>query len=175
MGKRVATGLLRTSVTAMATVTVTAMALAACGSKPAPRPSPSAAPGCTDSAGRLNAVGDGYRVVDGLVAIPDDRVFPVAPSGEKAPAAKLFAKWGLLVRTGQTVEISVKSGAALVGWGAPGVPAASVRITACWEGSQAWTAFAGGTWVAAPACVPIAIRAGGKTEDARLPIGKPCA
>jgi hypothetical protein len=152
------------------------LVVAACGGEPAPRPSVSSAPVCSDSAGGAEAPPEGYRVVAGTVAVPDDRILQAAPSGEPDPAVKLFAKWGLLVRTGETAEVSVASGAARVGWGSPAVPAASVRITACRKGSQppAWTAFAGGTWVAEPACVPLVITAGGRTEQTRIPVGVAC-
>jgi hypothetical protein len=164
------------------------LAVAACGGEPAPRPSASApaissppsasaaasasASPCTEPAGQVDAPGDGYRVVAAVVAVPTDRVLRVATSGE--PAAELFAKWGLLVRTGETAEVSAESGPALIGWGSSAVPAASVRITACREGSRPWTAFAGGTWLNEPACVPLLIRAGGRSQHVRLPIGAPC-
>jgi hypothetical protein len=119
-------------------------------------------------------VPEDYRVVAGAVAVPVDRILQVATSGERDPVAKLFAKWGLLVRAGETAEISVESGSALVGWGSPAVPAPSVRITACREGSQAWVAFAGGTWVTEAACVPLVIRAGDVAEPARMPVGVLC-
>jgi hypothetical protein len=167
----------RMSMRIAAVGTVLLLGVSACGGEPAPRPSPSPAPACSESVGGLAAPADGYRVVAGAVAVPTDRVLGVASSGESAPTPKLFAKWGLLVRTGATVEVTVESGPALIGWGTPGVPAASVRITACPEGAppQPWTAFAGGTWLAAPACVPLVIRAGDEVAPARMPIGAPCA
>ncbi|MEV6845214.1 hypothetical protein [Actinoplanes sp. NPDC051411] len=149
--------------------------LSACGGEPAPLPSaPVTTPSCTPPAGAVDALPEGYRVVAGVVAVPADRILPVATSGQRDPAAELFAKWGLLVRAGETAEVSVESGPALIGWGSSVVPASSVRITACREGSQAWTAFAGGTWVTEPACVPLVIRAGDVAEEARMPIGVPC-
>jgi len=156
--------------------TILLVGVSACGGEPAPRPSLSSAPTCSESVGGQAAPTDGYRVVAGAVAVPTDRVIGVASSGESAPAAGLFAKWGLLVRTGATAEVSVESGPALIGWGNPAVPASSVRITACPEGTppQPWTAFAGGTWLAAPACVPLVIRAGDEVAPARMRIGVPC-
>jgi hypothetical protein len=115
-----------------------------------------------------------------VVAVPTDPVLSASPSGESDPAAKLFAKWGLVVRAGATVQIAVAPGwadKARVGWGTPGMPATSVRVVACPAGGTpgAWTVFAGGTWVAEPACVPLVIRAGGRTEQIRLPIDVACA
>jgi hypothetical protein len=140
---------------------------------------PTSAGGCTESVDQLGALPNGYHLVAGVIAVPDDQVLQLAPSGERDPAAKLFAKWGLVVRTGETVQVAVGdgwAGRARVGWGNPGAPAASVRITACPTGSppQTWTAFVGGTWVAAPACVPLLFGAGGRTAEVRLPIGLPC-
>jgi hypothetical protein len=152
------------------------LAVAACGGEPAPEPSPGRSPSCSAPVGQVDAPDAGYRVVAGVAAVPGDRILQAGSSGESEPSAKLFAKWGLLVRTGETIEVSVESGRALVGWGKPAVPAASVRITACPEGSRPrpWAAFAGGTWVAEPACVPLVIRAGDNTERVRIPVGVAC-
>jgi hypothetical protein len=170
------------------------LTVAACTSGPAPKPAPSSsrAPSssaaspeaadasCTDPVDQPSALPGDYRLVAGVAAVPTGRLFQVSPSGEHGPAVKLFAKWGLVVRTGRTVQIAVAPGwenKARVGWGNPGTPATSVRVTACPVGSAPapWTAFAGGTWVAAPACVPFVIRAGGRSERIRFPIGVPCA
>jgi hypothetical protein len=159
------------------------LAVAACTSEPAPPPSPppSEAPttACTESVDEIGAPPEGYRLVAGVAAVPGDSVLQAGPSGEQGPAVKLFAKWGLLVHTGATVGVAVGSGwasKARIGWGNPGVPAASVRIKACAAGSEPkpWTAFVGGTWVAEPACVPLVFESGGRTEQVRLPIGRPC-
>jgi hypothetical protein len=130
---------------------------------------------CADSIDRAAELPGDYRLVAQVVAVPTDPLLSASPSGESDPAAKLFAKWGLVVRAGATAEIAVAPGwadEARVGWGTPGTPAASVRVVACPSG--AWTVFAGGTWVAEPACVPLVIRAGGRTEQIRLPIGVAC-
>jgi len=176
------------------------LALAGCGGEPAPRPraaltpGPSGSPavessavessavgspvgGCTDSAGQVDAPPEDYRTVAGVVAVPTGRTLEVAASG--VSSFKLFAKWGLLVRTGQTVEVTVGggwAGRAGVGWGGGVGPAASVRVTACPDGSppHPWTAFAGGTWLDRPACVPLTIRAGGRSALARMPVGTSC-
>jgi hypothetical protein len=163
------------------------LAMAACTNEPAPRPSPAPAPApatatataCSDSIGQVTAPPEDYHTIAGVAALPDDAVIQTAPSGEQGPAVKLFAKWGLLVRTGETVEVAIGPGwasRARVGWGNPAAPAASVRIKACAVGGapKPWTAFAGGTWVAEPACVPAVIRDGNRIEQIRLPIGRPC-
>ena len=148
------------------------------GGSPAPRPGRSSGPDCADPAGQADTPDASYRTLLGVVAVPSGRTLEVAPSGRSSP--RLFAKWGLLVRTGQTVQVSVGDGwasRARVGWGSGVEPAASVRITACPQGSapQPWTAFAGGTWLDKAACVPLVIRAGGRSVRLRMPVGVSCS
>ena len=166
------------------------LSLAACTSSPPATPAISAGSSnsdvsCADSIDQAAALPGDYRVVAGVVGLPTQRVLQASSSGENDSVSKLFAKWGLVVRAGATVEMAVGPGweqKALIGWGKPGPRAASLRVTACPAagasagdgGSNAWTAFAGGTWVTAPACVPLTIQANGQTETTRLPIGKPC-
>jgi hypothetical protein len=134
---------------------------------------------CADSIDRATELPGDYRLVAKVAALPRDRMLGASTSGEHDPATKLFAKWGLAVRTGTTVEIAVApgwEGRARVGWGKPGTPATRVRVSACPVGNApgTWTVYAGGTWVAGAACVPIVIQAQGRTERTRLPIGVPC-
>ena len=151
----------------------------------APRPSPgtatsvgaatgapdstSGAPGqvsCGDSINAAPQPPDGYRVVVGDVAVPTRTVLQAAESGEVDPAARLFAKWGLVVRSGAVVDLRVAPGwedRARIGWGPSVVPVVSMRVGACppAAGRTQWLAFAGGTWVAQPGCVPVVVRSGG--------------
>ncbi|MGC4789656.1 hypothetical protein ACLQ22_17700 [Micromonospora sp. DT178] len=63
----------------------------------------------------------GYRIVAGDVAVPGSPVMQVAESGYADPATRLFAKWGLVVRSGAVVDIQVApgwEGEARIGWGA---------------------------------------------------------
>ena len=121
----------------------------------------------------------GYRLVGEDVAIPEDRVLKVNESGETDPAAKLFAKWGLVVRDGAVVDIQVASpweDKARIGWGPPFVPATSAQVRACAspEGQYQWLVFAGGTYVAREACLPLTIRSRGQEVQVQLGIGVPC-
>jgi hypothetical protein len=155
-------------------------ATSARSSIPSPTASSASDVSCADSIDQAAVLPEDYRVVAGMVGLPTQRVLQASPSGEHDPVSKLFAKWGLVVRAGATVEIAVGPGweqKARIGWGKPGPRAASIRVTACpaTGGSSAWTAFAGGTWVTTPACVPLTIRANGRAETTRLPVGKPCA
>ena len=112
------------------------------------------------------------------VAVPDARVMSAHDSGEPDPAARLFAKWGLVVRAGSVVDLRVAPGwadRARIGWG-NGTPAATVTVHACppEDGPAQWVAFVGGTWVAQAACVPLIVTSNGQTDHVNLGIGTPC-
>ncbi|MFE0531664.1 hypothetical protein ACFW0V_29090 [Micromonospora parva] len=138
-----------------------------------------AAPPCTPSVDALPAPPAGYRLVGEDVAVPDTPVLSADDSGEVDPAARLFAKWGLVVRAGTVVDLRVAPGwqdRARLGWGGTGAPAATVTVHACTpEGGQAqWLAFVGGTWVGQAACVPLIVTSDGQTDRVNLGIGTPC-
>jgi hypothetical protein len=136
--------------------------------------------GCPDVISQEDDPGEGYQVVAGVVAVPArDRVLEPAPQTSGDGPTRLFAKWGLLVRKGSTVELSLLSGwadRARLRWGNTDVePAATVRVTACPDGAP-WSVFVGGTWVAEADCVPIRIITGtGEEAAAELSIGAPCS
>ncbi|MFG3641230.1 hypothetical protein ACGF3C_13290 [Micromonospora sp. NPDC047762] len=134
---------------------------------------------CTTSVDTLPAPPAGYRLVGEDVAVPTAPVMSAQDSGEADPAARLFAKWGLVVRAGTVVDLRVAPAwqdRARLGWGGTGTPAAAVTVHACApEGGQAqWMAFVGGTWVAQPACVPLIVTSNGQTDRVNLGIGVPC-
>ena len=113
------------------------------------------------------------------VAVPDARVMSAEDSGEADPAARLFAKWGLVVRAGTVVDLRVAPGwqdKARLGWGGTGTPAATVTVHACApeSGQAQWMAFVGGTWVAQAACVPLIVTSNGQNDSVNLGIGVPC-
>ncbi|MGC4759749.1 hypothetical protein [Micromonospora trifolii] len=137
-------------------------------------------PPCTASVDALPAPPAGYRLVGRDVAVPDAAVISAEDSGEADPAARLFAKWGLVVRAGAVVDVRVAPGwqdRARLGWGGTGTPAATVTVHACAsEGGQGrWMAFVGGTWVARAACVPLIVTSDGQDDPVDLGIGVPCA
>ncbi|MEU8162672.1 hypothetical protein [Micromonospora parva] len=134
---------------------------------------------CTPSVDALPTPPAGYRLVGEDVAVPDTPVLSAGDSGEADPAARLFAKWGLVVRAGTVVDLRVAPGwqdRARLGWGGTGAPAATVTVHACPpEGGQAqWLAFVGGAWVAQVACVPLIVTSDGRTDRVNLGIGTPC-
>ena len=133
---------------------------------------------CASSiAGLPDPPGD-YRVVAQNVAVPTASVLRPDDRGGADPAVRLFAKWGLLVRAGVEVDLQVGPGwqdRARLGWGSPALPATAVHVPACpGPSSSAWLVFAGGTWVAQPACVPLFVRSQGQEAQVRLGIGVPC-
>ncbi|MET0424454.1 MAG: hypothetical protein ABW046_11285 [Actinoplanes sp.] len=158
------------------------------GCSAAPQPAPSTAPqpdksgfttiACAESIDTVPRPPDDRRVVGGEVALPAADVVEPADSGRPAPL-RLFAKWALLVRGGATVRITVAPGwtdRGWVGWGQPGEPSTAVQLTGCpaTDGAEAWSVFAGGSWVTDPACVPLLVEAGGETARLDVAIGKPC-
>ncbi len=134
---------------------------------------------CSAAVEALREPPDGYRIVGADVAVPDREVIEAQESEKPDPAARLFAKWGLVVRVGAVVDLRVGPGwedRARVGWGRPVVLAVSVQVQACApDDDQArWLAFVGGTWVAQPTCLPLTIRSQGRTSQVRLGIGVAC-
>ncbi|MFG3700561.1 hypothetical protein ACGF5C_21970 [Micromonospora sp. NPDC047620] len=134
---------------------------------------------CADSIDVKPQPPDGYRIVLGDVAVPTGRVLQAAESGEADPAARWFAKWGLVVRAGAAVDLQVAPGwedRARIAWGPSAEPAATVHVSACAPaaGQPQWLAFAGGTWVAQAACVPLLVRSAGRQAEVRLAAGAPC-
>ncbi|RLP95267.1 hypothetical protein [Micromonospora sp. CV4] len=111
--------------------------------------------------------------------MPDRAMLSVAESGEADPAARLFAKWGLVIRAGAVVDLQVAQGwedDARIGWGAPTTPAATAQVHACApnDGRAKWMAFVGGTWVANSTCLPLIVRSSGGQDRVNLGIGRPC-
>ncbi|MCG5448266.1 hypothetical protein [Micromonospora hortensis] len=136
-------------------------------------------PPCTPPVDTLSAPPAGYRLVGEDVAVPDAPVLSAEGSGEADPAARLFAKWGLVVRAGMVVDLRVAPGwqdKARLGWGGTRPPAPTVTVHACApEGGQAqWMAFVGGIWVARAGCVPLIVTSNGKDDRVNLGIGVPC-
>lgn len=134
---------------------------------------------CTVSVDAMQEPPAGYRLVGEDVAVPDRPVLQAEESGQPDPAARLFAKWGLVVRGGAVIDLRVASGwedRARLGWGSSVVPAVRARVRACApvDDQSQWLAFVGGTWVARATCLPLTIRSRGQTAQVQLGIGVPC-
>ncbi len=155
---------------------------ASLGTDPSATPSADVGAGqesCTNSVDTITEPPAGYRLVGEDVAVPARPVLQVAESGQPDPAARLFAKWGLVVRGGAVVDLRVAAGwedKARLGWGSSVVPAMSAHVRACApvDDRPQWLAFVGGTWVARPACLPLTITSRGQTAHIQLGVGVPC-
>jgi hypothetical protein len=158
-----------------------------------PGAAPSATLTCSDAIGSDLPPRD-LAVVLGVVALPTSEAsrfaLQTALSGERDPAARLFAKQGLLIRTGVSFEIVVPDEVAsrfAIGWGSParrtrdlvvgGCPSGSCAAdhgSAICDSSSAWLAYPGGYWVQQVGCLPLLVRAAGREQRALIGVGAPC-
>lgn len=119
---------------------------------------------------------DGILVLDG-VALESGRVLQVSKSGEKLPAAALFAKTGLVVRAGVRVDLTIagKPGGATMGWRRPGGRSTRVSVPTCPAlGGAEWLAWPGGFWLDRPRCVHVAVAIGTRRADVTMSVGREC-
>ncbi|MEV4755277.1 hypothetical protein AB0J86_09205 [Micromonospora sp. NPDC049559] len=130
---------------------------------------------CSASIDRLDAPPPGFTVLAGAVALSTRTVLAAGPAGE--PDGSLFAKSGLVVRADAAAELEVDAPTAVrarIGWGGPAEFDTRTRLTGCPDRSG-WLVFAGGYRVARPACLTLAVRADGRDERARVPVGTGCS
>lgn len=120
----------------------------------------------------------------GVVALPASpgmrRALQTAPTGSRDPAARLFAKWGLVVRAGAEFQLIVPralQGRVAIGWGnaGEGNVGAAIIVRGC-RGSHGgrWLNFAGGYWVRSPICLPLTVAAHRRRRRLSIGIGTPC-
>jgi hypothetical protein len=141
-------------------------------------PSRSAAPpagsvDCAHSIDHADTPPVDYEVVLDAVALPTRRRFDARPSGD---GIWRFAKQGLLVRSDAAVDLTVApaaAGRAWIGWGSPAEPASRVHVPAC-GGPYTWIVFVGGFWITQPTCVPVVVRAGGRSATIRFAVDTYC-
>ncbi len=132
---------------------------------------------CYDAIDAIDAVPPDFTVVLDVVALPTGRVLQTSPSLETDPAARLFAKQGLVVRVGASVDLRIGdtgAGRALIGWGNPGTVGDHVRVEAvdcARDSAPRWVAFAGGYYVTEPMCLPIVVESGGSREVVQIAVG----
>jgi hypothetical protein len=95
-----------------------------------------------------------------------------------SPGAPVFVKHGWSVTPGAPVVLEVPRRYRRVvglafGRGRLGVPA--LRLRPCPGYAKPWTGWPGGYLLFKPMCVPIVVRADGRTARVRLSIGRRCA
>lgn len=133
---------------------------------------------CQDAIGDDSPPADYVRVLDvvGLPASPQHTSLQASDSGVTG-RLRLFAKAGLVIRTGTTFEIVVPDDhldRAAVVWGSPGTPTTHLTVTDCRSPGDAWLAYAGGYLVSEPMCLPLLIRAGGREQRVPIGVGTEC-
>jgi hypothetical protein len=124
-----------------------------------------------------------YTVVLGVVALPiapKAAALQTGPSGGSDPSTRLFAKTGLLIRTGTRFELAIPpawAGRLRIGWAnGPAQPEPGLLVSCHpYPGDRSgWLAYPGGFWVRHPACVPLLIETGGRRRRVQIGLGTPC-
>jgi hypothetical protein len=118
--------------------------------------------------------GPSNRTVFGRIAVPARFLRQVA--NEDYPL-RHWAKAGIHVRPGSRpvdliVPVAWRNRLA-IGWGDGGV-ASSLRITGCAAYGRKWLPYAGGFHLSTPACVPLIVRAEGRSRTMLFGIGRRC-
>lgn len=121
------------------------------------------------------------RVVLGVVALPASpgqrRALQTSRAG--AGSSRLFAKWGLWVRSGAEFELIVPAalrGQLSIGWGNAGEGHVGSIVTdpRCRATHHRWINFAGGYWTTKPRCASLIVAANGRRRHVRIGIGRAC-
>jgi hypothetical protein len=124
-----------------------------------------------------------YTVVLGVVALPiapKAVALQTAISGLPDPSTRLFSKTGLLIRTGTKSELAIPpawAGRMRIGWAnGPARPGPGLQVNCHpYPGDRSgWLAYPGGFWLGHPACVPLLIKTGGRTQRVQIGLGTPC-
>jgi hypothetical protein len=154
-------------------------ALAVVGARSASSAPPSTA-SCEQIVLRVGAgTEDGYRVLLGKVAVPDERHTSQAAFRAHGKPWPYFRQVGIVVRAGTSpVTISVPEGwrhRVAISWGnTPAV--SSLQIATCGaSGPKPWNAYAGGFYLRSRAdCVPLRFQVGGRSTSVRIGVGRAC-
>jgi hypothetical protein len=123
---------------ALVVIFAQAALLYACDS-PRPRPSPPDEPqavtlNCADAIAQLPDPPTDYTIVNQAIGLELGRTLEPSRAGQNPAGMKLYAKSGLLVRSGKTAEIRVVApwdSHARIGWGNPPKQTTNVRIPQC--------------------------------------------
>ena len=133
---------------------------------------------CEDPVAVDAAVPASYEELAGAVALPTSRssaqALGTSPSAE---GLVLFAKTGLLIRSGAAFTISPAPewrGRAAMWWGNTG----GQRIAASFRGGpcagSGWLAFPGGFYATEPGCIPFDVTVGGTAVRVEVGVGAAC-
>lgn len=124
------------------------------------------------------------HVVLGVVALPTSphlrRALQTARSGLDDPSARLFAKWGLVIRPRARLRLIVPHGLAnqlSIGWGnaGEGHRGTTIVVDGCTGPPGAkWLAYAGGYYVRDPICAPLIVAAHRQRRRVLVGVGKAC-
>jgi len=118
------------------------------------------------------------RVVLGVVALPASPGEPHALQTARS-GPRLFAKWGLWVRSGAhfalIVPASLRRRLSMT-WGNAGEGNHGSRLIdlGCAAGRARWLNFVGGYWVTHPMCATVIVAADRERRRVRIGIGTPC-
>lgn len=119
----------------------------------------------------------GYRVVLGVVSVPEAHLSQVVPNGRRPWT--YWRKAGLVIRgDSPVVSVTVPKAwrtRAAIHWGNSGVVSA-LRIASCPRfGDEPWNAYAGGFHLRSrSACVPLVFRVGNRSKTERFGLGRAC-
>jgi hypothetical protein len=122
----------------------------------------------------------GMRIVDRVVALPAAprlAALGTARTGSADHAVRLFAKWGLSIRTGATFTLAVPprlARVASIGWGSSVKPTRTLTVRSCGAGHARWLAYAGGYFVRHPLCLPLVVRTDGTRSLVHIGVGVGC-
>jgi hypothetical protein len=118
-------------------------------------------------------------VIFSQVALPLRTPLQATSSGERDPSARLFAKAGLSVVSGASFDLIVPvqwASRLTIGWGSPATRTIRVHVSGCnaAASNRPWLVFAGGFWIAEPACVPLLVSTGDREQTVQLGLGVTC-
>jgi hypothetical protein len=126
----------------------------------------------------------GMRVILAVVALPASpqiqRALQTGWSGLHDPAARLFAKWGLVIRPRARFRLTIPDQLRhklSIGWGnaGEGHRGTTIVVDGCAGPRGAkWLDYAGGYYVRHPICAPLIVAAHGQRQRVWIGVGTAC-
>lgn len=145
-----------------------------------PTPIPPAELRCETAIGSVAEAPAGYTVFRDIVALGGSRNAPAALQARTTAnadfGARLFAKSGLLVRTGAVFQLVVPAAwrhTMSISWGSGAVRTWELTMSGC-GAAPGWQVFTGGYWVEEVGCMELLLRDGDHEEVIRVGVGAPC-